>query len=357
MLSAETIIETMNLMGYDAFNLGQRELRYDRAYLTSLRRKASFPFLTANSVLTAKKPFQAYEIRKIGNLTVGIVGLTKSYIVYSYESKPENSVDDPIAVAARLLPTLRKKVDLVIALVSMTEPDVDTLLARVPGIDILIEAKRPAELPTPKKIGQTIVVSPGSRGANLGELHLVLDPQRKISGYSGRLVALSTEVREDSLVKARVDRHKQEERLRAQRQAEGEKATRPPSPYATATACAGCHNAEYNSWVTTKHGVALNSILLENKQNDKTCLPCHTTGFGHLGGFVDLETSMDLESVQCEACHGPGVAHSKSPEKERTAPVTEQTCRACHDQKWSPKFDYATYRERGTHTHSEKVEK
>lgn len=39
------------------------------------------------------------------------------------------------------------------------------------------------------------------------------------------------------------------------------------------------------------------------------------------------------------------------------APVTEQTCRACHNQEWSPKFDYATYRETGTHTYSQKVEK
>lgn len=270
----------MNLMGYDAFNLGQRELKYDRASLTSLRKKASFPFLTANSVLTAKRPFQPYEIRKIGNLTVGIVGLTKLYVLYSSESKLVDSVDDPIAAAARLVPTLRKKADLVIALASMAEADVDTLLARVPGIDILIEAKRPVELPKPEKIGQTIVVSPGSRGANLGELHLVLDPQRRISGYNGHLVALSTEVKEDPVVKARVEQHKEGERLRGQREAEAEKAARPPRPYATSTACAGCHNAEYNSWVTTKHGVALNSVLLENKQNDKTCLSCHTTGFG-----------------------------------------------------------------------------
>jgi 2',3'-cyclic-nucleotide 2'-phosphodiesterase (5'-nucleotidase family) len=350
---AAVMIDAMAAIGYDAMNLGQRELAYDEGFLSSLGRKAPFPLLNCNSPLSEKKPFQPYVVRKVGNLRIGIMGLARSYEPPSQESHTPR-LDDPNAAAARLVPILRQKADLVVVLAAIGDLDADTLIARVPGIDILIEARNPYGLPQPKKRGQTIVVSPGDRGQNLGELKLTLGPDRKISAHEGKLIALAPGVPEDSTVLAMVRRHKEDEESRTREEARAREAAKPERAYATVSKCAECHRDQYDSWALTKHASALNTILVENKQGDKNCLSCHTTAFGRPGGFVDLESTLDLESVQCEACHGAGAVHASNPKQGGLLVVNEWTCRACHTKEWSPKFDYASYSQRGVHTHRSK---
>lgn len=131
--------------------------------------------------------------------------------------------------------------------------------------------------------------------------------------------------------------------------------------------CGGCHTGTKDSWLDTSHATAFE--LLKPKQRakakekaglrpnedytkDKTCLPCHTTGFGEKGGY---ETGMDkamaekLEGVGCEMCHGAGglfvkkmtaarKQYKKTKQKtQRTVLVeagknydTEESCNGCH---------------------------
>lgn len=74
---AQTSIAVMNLMGYDALNLGAGELTLGRSFLERQHGAASFPFLSANLAdpVPGEQPFAAYAIKKAGHLRVGIVGL------------------------------------------------------------------------------------------------------------------------------------------------------------------------------------------------------------------------------------------------------------------------------------------
>ncbi len=75
--------------------------------------------------------------------------------------------------------------------------------------------------------------------------------------------------------------------------------------YVGTNKCKACHLAEYRSWSATrmaksfdllKPGVEKNAKLrakLDPDRDytaDKNCLPCHTTGYGKTGGFVDAKT-------------------------------------------------------------------
>jgi len=148
--------------------------------------------------------------------------------------------------------------------------------------------------------------------------------------------------------------------------------------------CKMCHLKEFNSWAATKMATATDLLkpgaAAEHKKaagldpakdytQDKTCLPCHATGHGKTGGFVDLATTPDLVGVGCESCHGAAATylqkeHMSLQNKEYkradlvkvglVEKVGEAQCLSCH-QKGNKvpghdrPFDFAKDKDTGTH--------
>src|SRR5215475_2322335 len=102
------------------------------------------------------------------------------------------------------------------------------------------------------------------------------------------------------------------------------------SDYVGASICQNCHTEVHALWSNSKHSHALAALQNAGYGNDSSCLPCHTTGFGHRG-FVSATLTPGLADVQCEACHGPGAKHvgSRNPADILRVPGTEQ-CGICH---------------------------
>lgn len=150
-------------------------------------------------------------------------------------------------------------------------------------------------------------------------------------------------------------------------------------------ACQQCHPAEFDSWSQTRMANSFAVLLPGEKVEEKRmvgldpeadysreegCLPCHTTGYGLVGGFVSIEETPDLAGVTCEACHGHGGSYARTvmdPEdptfstaEAREAgliyPPTETVCLGCHNS-GSPfvgidyQFDFSERVARGTHQH------
>lgn len=79
------------------------------------------------------------------------------------------------------------------------------------------------------------------------------------------------------------------------------------------TTCGNCHSGFQASWVETEHAHAFTS-LEESPTKDATCYSCHTlTGNGNsVGGTTSGYNKVQVNTyndVQCESCHGPGLAH------------------------------------------------
>ncbi|MBM4365182.1 MAG: hypothetical protein FJ102_03130 [Deltaproteobacteria bacterium] len=114
--------------------------------------------------------------------------------------------------------------------------------------------------------------------------------------------------------------------------------------YGTSAACSSCHSDRIASWGFDDHARAWASLESRQAARNPECVGCHSTGFGKPGGFSDLEPRLaeSYKAVQCEACHGPMRGHAQQ-DGSGSTPITEATCRACHDAANSPSFDYAAY--------------
>jgi len=155
-------------------------------------------------------------------------------------------------------------------------------------------------------------------------------------------------------------------------------------PYVGSKKCKVCHLKEWKSWEETKMAQSFNVLKpgerAEAKKGagldpdkdyttDATCLPCHTTGYGKEGGFVDVATTPDHVGVGCEMCHGAGGTYIqpeymslKNKEYKKADivavglvdTVSEKQCVVCHNPE-SPfvaddfVFDFEAKKDEGTH--------
>jgi mono/diheme cytochrome c family protein len=80
----------------------------------------------------------------------------------------------------------------------------------------------------------------------------------------------------------------------------------------------------------------------KNQQFDNECIACHVVGY-QKGGFQSLYTTPQFANVQCEECHGPGLAHSGNPTKGYGFVATPVGCMRCHKEPNDPDFNFAVY--------------
>ena len=99
------------------------------------------------------------------------------------------------------------------------------------------------------------------------------------------------------------------------------------------------------------HAHAIDTLKRTRDHFNPACLECHVTGFAdQVGGFVNILRTPELADVQCEACHGPSLKHSKNPQDFHPSPaehmrkrVKKEFCLRCHTPENSPVSTYETY--------------
>ena len=159
--------------------------------------------------------------------------------------------------------------------------------------------------------------------------------------------------------------------------------------------CKMCHTAQYKSWETMKKAKTFELLLpgnaaeVKTKHNldpakdyskDESCLKCHTTGFGHEGGYfvpdaadeAAVKKAAKLAPVGCESCHGPGGEYSELHKEIKKSKrmykvdemyaaglwkIEEAACTKCHNDTSptydaSKPFDFATMKGDGGHDSS-----
>ncbi|HXW54033.1 MAG TPA: multiheme c-type cytochrome [Myxococcota bacterium] len=135
--------------------------------------------------------------------------------------------------------------------------------------------------------------------------------------------------------------------------------------YVGANTCKACHAQAFVVWedaVFTRkaldeaghtvtrsigHSKAWQTLLDGNKDQDRSCVGCHSVGFMEKGGYCKVSEVASLKNVQCESCHGPGSLHAQSGDKNFIRrQVTEQTCRGCHHVPHIESYDSFNYEEK-----------
>lgn len=172
------IAAIMNAVGYEAAALGSSSLvTYGPANLQRLSQAADFPIVVANLSLSATgqllEGVVPYQLRQLGGIKLGIVGVTAPYGSYAIFGV-RSSAAPPIV--RELVQHLRAQGANVIAVLSHLGLEDDKILAReVDDIDLIVGGQSHDTLERPLLVSDTLIAQAGAYGKHLGRVDLEVD--------------------------------------------------------------------------------------------------------------------------------------------------------------------------------------
>ncbi|EKF49278.1 2',3'-cyclic-nucleotide 2'-phosphodiesterase [Thermosipho africanus H17ap60334] len=191
----DPMILVMNKLGYSAWIIGNHEFNYGLDVLEKAVSEAQFPALSANIIDVKENSslFKPYHIVNVGDIKIGILGLTTKYIPNWEDPKNIEGLDflDPVEVAKKYVDILKNKENVDIVIVAYhggLERDPQTgepteeltgenqayqLLQEVDGIDVLLLGHQHRTIAT--KINNVPVSMPSYWGKSLGKIVLKLE--------------------------------------------------------------------------------------------------------------------------------------------------------------------------------------
>lgn len=184
----------MNMIGYDAWAIGNHDFDISQENLVKLTKIAKFPSLSANLV-NAKGEFPVnnrdYVILHRAGLRIGVFGLIAQGL--SGLVNPNNLVGikvlSPVETAQRIIDQIDAETDLIIAITHQGVDKDSELAANVHGLDVIVGGHSHTRLTTPQVVNDVIIVQAGTRCENLGKLEITVENDRVIR-HSGTLIPL-----------------------------------------------------------------------------------------------------------------------------------------------------------------------
>jgi len=286
-------------------------------------------------------------------LRIGVVGFS--------EAKPAGPnaketvyagfrIDDPFEAARKILPELKQKADIIVALAYMDIAGSQRLATENPEIDTIIGARQTSNMDEVQHFNRATITYAYNQTKYLGELRVYVKGDKSAENQINRYIALDSVIPDDpsavEVVTAAHTEFTNEQNTSAQAAAAPAKPNPllvgGDSPYAGVEACASCHQEQHKVWENSRHAHAMATLEKKNQQFDNECVKCHSVGF-QKGGFQSLYTTPQFANVQCEECHGPGGRHANNPGKGYGFMATPVGCMQCHKQPNDPDFDFAVY--------------
>jgi 5'-nucleotidase/UDP-sugar diphosphatase len=240
---AEPDFQGMNRLGYDAMTVGNHEFDKPNAVLMKQRSWLKFPMVSANIYKDGQRMFEPYHVFERGGYKIAVLGLTTDDTQKMV--LPENvrgiTFVKPAEEAAKLVPELRAKADMVIATTHMghytdgnhgVNAPGDVEMARaVKGLDLIVgghsqnpvcmlaENKRndayvPGQPCAPDRQNGTWIVQAHEWGKYVGRADFVIDGGKielvkyqllpvnmKVRAADGKKVLATAEIPEDAAVR------------------------------------------------------------------------------------------------------------------------------------------------------------
>src|SRR5262245_39759776 len=134
------IMDAMRTINTVAVGCSEKELRWGVSFLKTQVTRSKLPLVCANlmEVATRKPVFKPYVIEKVGRVRVGVFGLMSDKVDLGI-SRDTVRVEEPGAVATRMVDEIRKKGATVVVLLSqLGKVESEDLASAVPGIDAVI---------------------------------------------------------------------------------------------------------------------------------------------------------------------------------------------------------------------------
>jgi 2',3'-cyclic-nucleotide 2'-phosphodiesterase (5'-nucleotidase family) len=173
---AYLIIESFNLMGYDALGIGDDDLSLGKEFLMGISKKAKFPFLSSNLIdeESGKLLFRSYILKEINGLRVGIFSLLSPDVFLSPTDIRRKGliIRNPVETAQIMIKELQPKTDLLILLSHLSYPKDVELAQIVSGVHFIIGSHTGANLIYPPLVKNTYILETAPKGMYGGRLEL-----------------------------------------------------------------------------------------------------------------------------------------------------------------------------------------
>jgi 2',3'-cyclic-nucleotide 2'-phosphodiesterase (5'-nucleotidase family) len=179
-LGGEAALATMSDAGYDAMVVGNREFHFTQAGFAAKTSLARFPVLCANVRARSDAvdlPVRPSVLRTMpSGLRVGLFGLTVPMITERMLVRKVSAYvfDNPLDVAARLVPLLRGDCDLLVCLSHLGIAQDRRLAAAVPEIDLIVGGHTHATLERGETESGTLIVQAAAHAKLVGRVEVEL---------------------------------------------------------------------------------------------------------------------------------------------------------------------------------------
>lgn len=336
------LLEALKILKFDAQSVGDQEFALGPGFFTEQILKTDAPYICANLTIDGKSIVSADKIITRDNIRIAItsVMVEKAFKFYPEASILGIGVSNPEKALDNWLIKTKKKADIHILLSHLGFDDDKKMAAKYPEIDLIISGHTQEVVKDPVKIGNTYLFEAGSDGYYLGNISLSFNKNKKIQSLNYQLIPMALELPNDpeiSKLATNYDFYYIEKSL-------ARLGTFPilDDKYIVSdvSACAGCHQKEVKLWEKTAHYKSINKIEEKKKSKVHKCVSCHVSGYGRIDGFVNVNLTKNLGSVNCTECHYTSKEHLKSKDKKSVSKITSSTCVRCHDKENDPDFNF-----------------
>ena len=365
MFRGRYISEKMRELDYDAVALGERELAHGPKPILE-EAGNGLPVICSNLYSDEEPLFTQSVVKEVRGWKIGIFALLGE----DPRELGDLELRDPVTEGARSVEHLEGEgCDLIIMLAHMGRERLVEVLSGLEGVDIVVRGHTRGLGDAAESCADTVggtfetigvpVFFAGDRGRILGKVAVTPDGNGSLSMKS-ELIYLDDSIAEDTAavedlkayfaVEAEKRRKMQMNEFLSRDQTTGTLRER----YLGQETCDRCHTGLVDRQAASRHFRAYETLIQRGEERNRSCLSCHTTGFGRYSGFDpagEESSGRNLRGVQCEECHGPGTTHSREGAYMESA---RNSCRRCHTSYWSPDFDFETYWERLPHCGSKK---
>lgn len=355
-LKAETTLDVLNHLGYDAINLGEKDFRQGVPFLQALEHRFQGTLLCGNArKLDGSALFTEYTVvsRTVAGrlVRVVVIGLLSGQFAEPIQAlNPDMRLELPEETLQRLRPEIVGQGEVYLLLYHGSKSEAVEMARTFPFLHLVVYAHQEDPAGETERVGSVTLACSGKDGKHIGQAQLTREGAKdgdwRVTAV--KYVTLGPDFADD----ARVMQIKQSYLQRVNEEDLLSKVPRLPTAngdtFAGSAACRPCHAEAYRIWKGSAHAKAMQTLVNEKHDRDPECVPCHVVGLDRRGGFVSREKTPGLQDVGCESCHGAAARHVRNP-NVKMPKAGSLSCNSCHVPEHSPRFDFATYWEKIKH--------
>ncbi len=184
LLRVNLLIHSYNKMGYDAVNVGEKDLMMGVKFLIEASLKARFSFVSTNLVdrATGKSIFKPYVVKEVAGLRVGVLGLLDDQFNPTLQENNPGlnvAVAEPVAALKAAMKGLRESCDFIVVLSQLGESGDKKLAREVRDIDLILGGGGEARRPVAERQNGTAIYRLEPRGGYLGRVDYSLSDTKR----------------------------------------------------------------------------------------------------------------------------------------------------------------------------------